>query len=91
LSGNPSIAKRAPVTGLAVLLVYTILHIVEGYVLTPLLTRATVRLPPAFTLATQVILASLVGVIGITFSTPLLVTVVSMAKAWRNRAKALPG
>lgn len=32
--------------GLAVLIAYVVLHVVEGYVITPLLARASVHLPP---------------------------------------------
>jgi predicted PurR-regulated permease PerM len=75
---------QSPSKGIAVLVIFTAIHVVEGYVLTPLLTRATVRLPPAFTLASQVLLGTLAGVAGLTFSTPLLVATVSIAKVWRG-------
>jgi predicted PurR-regulated permease PerM len=67
-------------TALAVALLFVVLHIIEGYVLTPLLARATVHLPPAITLATQAILGSLAGAVGLTFSTPLLIVAISCAE-----------
>jgi len=55
---------------------FTALHVIEGYVLTPMLAKSTVHIPPAYGLATQVILSTLVGPLGLTFSTPLLVVAV---------------
>jgi predicted PurR-regulated permease PerM len=73
---------QSPGKALAVLLLFTGLHVVEGYVLTPLLARASVRLRPVFTLSAQVILGALGGPIALTFSTPLLVVFVSAARAF---------
>jgi len=63
-----------------VLLVFTIAHIVEGYVLTPFITRGTVRFPPAFTLGFQLLLGGLFGVAGLTFATPVAVIGVIFVK-----------
>lgn len=75
--------SRSPATALAVLGVFTALHVIEGYVLTPLLARASVKLPPAWTLSLQALMGMLLGPLGLTFSTPLLVVGVSAARAWR--------
>jgi len=86
-SGIPPVLlafSQSPARALWVLLFFTGLHIVEGYVLTPLLTRTTVHLPPASTLATQVLLAALLGPLGLTFATPLLVVGVTVAQEWRR-------
>jgi len=77
---------ESPVTALWVLVVFTVLHVIEGYVLTPLLARAAVHFPPAITLASQVLMAALVGPLGLTFSTPLLVVVVTAVRTWRREA-----
>jgi predicted PurR-regulated permease PerM len=69
---------RGPGTALAVVIVYTVLHVIDGYVLTPVLARATVRFPPALMLAGQLVLAALLGPLGLMFSTPLWILVVSM-------------
>ncbi len=60
----------------AVLALYTFVHVIEGYVLTPLLARTAVSFPPGYTLIGQVLLGSLYGPLGITFSTPLAVVAV---------------
>lgn len=75
---------KSPTAAVEVLLVFTGLHVVEGYVLTPLLARASVRFPPALTLAGQVVLGALVGPLGLTFSTPLLVLGVVAVRTWRG-------
>lgn len=75
---------QSPTVALIVAALFTGLHVIEGYVLTPLFARAAVRLPPAVTLSAQVLLGSLVGPLGLTFSTPLLVVGVSAAKSWRR-------
>jgi predicted PurR-regulated permease PerM len=80
---------QSTTTALWVLIVYTGLHVVEGYVLTPLLSRVSVRLPPAITLASQVLLGVLLGPLGLTFSTPLLVAAVSGGGAWKESKRAL--
>ena len=66
------------------LALYTGLHLVEGYLLSPLLTRASVRIPPAMALSSQVLLGTLTGPLGLTFATPLLVTVISTVRAFRE-------
>lgn len=78
---------KSSTAAIAVLAVFTALHVVEGYVLTPLLARASVRIPPAITLAGQVVLAALVGAIGMTFSTPLLAVGVLAVQIWRDESR----
>ena len=51
---------------------YLGVHLVEGYILVPLVQRRAVHLPPALTLAAQVILGFLGGFIGLLFATPLV-------------------
>jgi predicted PurR-regulated permease PerM len=67
-----AMAQR-PSDALWVILVFTIAHVVEGYLLTPFITRGTVRFAPAFTLAMQVLFGSIFGVVGLTFATPVVV------------------
>lgn len=57
------------------LLVVTILflgiHVLEGYVLTPLVQRHAVYLPPAITIISQVLMSTLFGFLGLILATPL--------------------
>lgn len=78
---------KSPADALWVAVLFTVLHVVEGYVLTPLLAGATARVPPALILAAQVLMAALVGPLGLTFSTPLLVVAVAAGAAWRRRPR----
>jgi predicted PurR-regulated permease PerM len=75
---------QSTTTAVSVLVLYTVLHVIEGYVLTPLLARASVRVPPAIALGSQVLLGTLAGPLGITFSTPLLVVAISSVRAFRE-------
>lgn len=50
---------------------FAVVHVLEGYVLTPLVQRRVVRLPPALTIFSQVIMTSLFGLTGLVLATPL--------------------
>jgi predicted PurR-regulated permease PerM len=63
-----------------VLVLYLGLHILEGYVLVPLIQRRAVRLPPALTIVAQFLFAELFGILGLFVSAPLTVVVVVALK-----------
>ena len=65
---------------LAVLGLYLALHILEGYVLLPLIQRRAVHLPPALTLIMQVLLGELLGLMGLFVAAPLTVAGVVLVK-----------
>jgi predicted PurR-regulated permease PerM len=71
---------QSPTAAFWVVVVFTVAHVIEGYVLTPALTRGTVRFPPAFTLGVQLLLGAFFGVAGLTFATPLAVICVVVVK-----------
>jgi predicted PurR-regulated permease PerM len=56
-----------------VVLIYLVAHIVEGYILVPLIQHRMVYMPPAMILAAQFLMELFAGVIGVTFATPLMV------------------
>lgn len=56
------------------------LHLLEGYLLAPLVQRRTVHMPPALTLIVQILLGELVGVVGLLIAAPLTVAVVVFLK-----------
>ncbi|HVW08098.1 MAG TPA: AI-2E family transporter [Bryobacteraceae bacterium] len=66
------------------LLIVTILflgiHILEGYVLTPLVQRRAVYLPPALTISAQVLMSILFGVLGLVLATPLAAAVLAVVR-----------
>src|SRR5579871_370644 len=69
-----------PGTLVLTLMLYLGLHILEGYVLVPLVQRRAVRLPPALTLATQVLFGELLGPLGLFVAAPLTVVAVVLLK-----------
>jgi predicted PurR-regulated permease PerM len=62
-------------TFLYVLGVYLCLHLVEGYVVMPLIEQRTVSLPPAATLTAQVLMGLLFGPLGLMMATPIVAVV----------------
>jgi predicted PurR-regulated permease PerM len=70
----------SPLHMVAVLGLFLFLHILEGYVLLPLVQRRAVHLPPALTLVGQVLLGELLGFLGLFVAAPLTVTVVVLLK-----------
>ncbi len=59
-----------------VLLVYLIVQTVESYLLTPLIQKKAVAIPPALLISVQVLLGVLIGSMGVMLATPLTVTVI---------------
>jgi predicted PurR-regulated permease PerM len=61
----------SPEKGLWVLGLYVVAQTLEGYVLSPLVQKKMVLLPPALTISVQVLLGVLVGAIGVALAAPL--------------------
>ena len=59
---------------------YLGLHLLEGYVLLPLIQRRAVLLPPALTLVSQVLLGEILGFLGLFVAAPLTVVYVVLFK-----------
>lgn len=59
---------------------YLFLHILEGYVLLPIIQRRAVLVPPALTLVAQVLLGNLLGLMGVFVAAPLTVVVIVLLK-----------
>jgi predicted PurR-regulated permease PerM len=64
---------RSPALAFGTLIVFVVVHIVEGYLLTPWLVRRAVHAPPAFTLGMQLLLGAVFGIAGIVLANPLTV------------------
>lgn len=74
LSGIPAVLmglERSPHTAVWVLVLYTVLHITEGYLLTPFVQRKAVRLPPVLTILTQYFFWNVAGILGLAMAAPL--------------------
>lgn len=65
---------------LMVFLLYLALHLLEGYLLAPLVQRRLVRLPPALTVIAQFLFAKLFGLLGMFLAAPLTVLAVVALK-----------
>lgn len=52
--------------------VFTVAHVIEGYVVAPFVQRRTVHLPPALTLFSFVIMVALFNMFGVLIATPLM-------------------
>jgi predicted PurR-regulated permease PerM len=65
----------SPETLLSVVALYLVLHLLEGYVIMPLIEQRTVSLPPAFTLTAMVLMGLLFGPLGLMLATPLVAVV----------------
>lgn len=61
----------SPGRGVLTLLLFGLVHFLEGNVVTPLAERKIVTLPPALTLALQLLLASFTGVLGVAMAAPI--------------------
>src|ERR1017187_8504687 len=61
----------SPTKGILTVLLFCMAHILEGNIVTPLLERQIVTLPPALTLAVQLLLATVTGAIGVALAAPL--------------------
>jgi predicted PurR-regulated permease PerM len=74
--------SMGPMQTVYIIVLYTVVHLVEGYVLVPLVQRQVSHLPPALILSSQLVFGTFAGVIGVTFATPLaaaLVPIIRMA------------
>jgi predicted PurR-regulated permease PerM len=70
----------SPTKGAWVIGVYAGVQILESYCITPMVQQRTVDLPPAVTIASQVLMGLLLGVLGLTLATPLVVVALVMVK-----------
>ncbi|HUR99109.1 MAG TPA: AI-2E family transporter [Pyrinomonadaceae bacterium] len=70
----------SPITAVYVLGLYVAVQIVESNIVTPLIERETVELPPALTIISQLALAVLVGGLGLVLATPLLAVVMVLVQ-----------
>ncbi len=59
-------------TGLWAIAIYFAVQTFDGYVLLPLVARKTVDIPPAMTLASQILASTLFGVLGLALADPMV-------------------
>jgi predicted PurR-regulated permease PerM len=66
---------------LYVLGVYVVVHLIEGYVVTPLVEQEAVYLPPALSVAAQITLWTVGGVWGLLLASPIAATALVVIEA----------
>ncbi|HEY2875601.1 MAG TPA: AI-2E family transporter [Reyranella sp.] len=72
-----------PTTAVLAIAVYIVIHLGIGYVLAPLIQQRTVRLLPAFTLASLMLFGMLFGLVELALATPLAVVIRQIAAGLR--------
>ncbi len=65
---------------LIVLAVFAAVQFIEGNILTPLIERRTIRLPPVVTIGSQLLLAALSGPLGVMLASPLVAAAAVLTK-----------
>ncbi len=78
LSALPAILLafiESPIKAVYVLILFIIVQVIESNIVTPLIERRTVELPPALTIIFQLVLAVLIGGLGLVLATPLLAVI----------------
>lgn len=72
--------SQGPNQALYVFGLYMVVQSLEGYILTPLLDKKFVSVPPALLLFGQVLLGFLVGLVGVLFASPLIAVLLVIVK-----------
>jgi predicted PurR-regulated permease PerM len=74
LAGIPAILmafSESPTTALYVFMLFVLIQSAESYLLSPLVERKTVSLPPALTISMQVLFAVPFGLMGVALASPM--------------------
>lgn len=71
---------QSPQQALHVALLHLAVQMVDGYVLTPLVERRSVELPPVLTITAQLLLGSAFGLIGLMLATPFTAAAMILVK-----------
>lgn len=79
LSAIPAILLafiESPMKAVYVIILFVVIQLIESNLVTPMIERHTVELPPALTIIVQLILGVLFGALGLIFASPILAVVV---------------
>lgn len=99
LSAAPAILiafMQSPMMAAYVAALFVIVHVVEGYFLTPLVEQRTVWLPPALSISAQLLLGTFVGVLGLVLASPITASILVLVKMiyiedWLGERADVPG
>ncbi len=67
---------ESPTEAVYVIILYTLIHTIEGYFITPVIQKRAVSLPPALLIVVQVMIEFLLGIFGLLLATPIMVAVI---------------
>jgi predicted PurR-regulated permease PerM len=81
---------KGPTSFLYVTGLYLGIHAAEAYVITPLAQRHAVRLPPAITIISQLLLWKVAGILGVFVATPLAAVCIVVVQRLYLKRKAPP-
>lgn len=70
----------SPISALYVLILFVIVQLIESNLVTPMIERRTVELPPVLTIVAQLALAILFGAVGLILATPILAVVMVLVQ-----------
>lgn len=90
LSGIPAgllAFSISPQKGIWTVTLYVCAYFLEGHVVTPFAERRYARLPPALTLAAQLILALVAGTLGVALAAPLMAAALCLMKLYSPHPK----
>lgn len=77
---TPRLTQQGPWQVLRVFVLYCVLHLFESYLLTPLVQKRAVFLPPGITVLAIVLMAAVGGVLGLMVAAPLTVVIIVLIK-----------
>ncbi len=83
LSAIPAILLafiESPMKAVYVLILFIVVQLIESNLITPLIERETVELPPALTIIAQLALGALIGGLGLVLATPLLAVIMVLVQ-----------
>ncbi len=71
----------SPTKGVLTIALFIVAHLLEGNIVTPIAERKIVTLPPALTLAIQLLLATVTGALGVAMAAPLTAVMLGVVQA----------
>lgn len=72
--------SESPTTMLYALIVYGAVQLLESYLITPVIERQVVSIPPALLIFAQLLLGVLMGLLGVLLATPLTVAIIVLVQ-----------
>jgi predicted PurR-regulated permease PerM len=71
---------QGPGKMIEVIILYLVVHVLEGYIITPYAQRKAVRLPPAATILAQLFMLKMAGLLGVVVATPLAAAILALVE-----------